>query len=200
MNEMTIEQIRPVTVLTIHDPESRSSYEGIAEGLHPNPFISSGTFQIKRTHDKITRFTPNFVICGIVTTGSDGCYAPKDMKCWFGSWLEWKCNVQGPVTARWGMVDITGMIIIALILVQTALFVLLMKGLNLRIMTIAQLVDDRIGNALENLEAVAAVDDPLGRIKGIIQMFQDLNTKPIISAEVTELKRGDNGLFEKNVD
>ncbi len=36
---------------------------------HPNPFISTGTSQIERALDKISRFTPNFVIGGIVQTG-----------------------------------------------------------------------------------------------------------------------------------
>lgn len=94
------------------------------------------------------------------------------------------------------MVEITDLVIIALILLQTALVALLMKGLNLRIITIAQLVDERIGNALETLENVTTSDDPLGRIKGIIQIFQDMNQPPPISAEITELKRGNDGLFE----
>ena len=35
---------------------------------YPYPFVSSGTFQNERALDKITRFTPNFVICGRVQT------------------------------------------------------------------------------------------------------------------------------------
>jgi hypothetical protein len=94
------------------------------------------------------------------------------------------------------MVEITDLLIIALILLQTVLVALLMKGLNLRVMTIAQLVDERIGNALETLETVTDSEDPLGRIKGIIQIFQEMNQPPPISAEITELKRDSSGLFE----
>ncbi len=94
------------------------------------------------------------------------------------------------------MVEITDLLIIALILLQTVLVALLMKRLNLRVMTIAQLVDERIGNALESLQSVTESDDPLGRIKGIIQIFQEMNQPPPISAEITELKRDGSGLFE----
>jgi len=96
------------------------------------------------------------------------------------------------------MVDITSVLIIALILLQTLLIALLMKGLNLRIMTIAQLVDERIGGAMDKFEVLAESDDPLGRIKGIIQLFQSMNEKPAgkISAEVIEMKRDNSGKFE----
>ena len=57
---------------------------------HPIPFISTGNPREKRALDKIARFTHNFVICGRVTTESEGCYAPRDLECWSISRLEWK--------------------------------------------------------------------------------------------------------------
>ena len=112
------------------------------------------------------------------------------------SWLEWKKKVHGPMTARWGMVDLTWILVIALILVQTLLIAILMRGLNERIMTIAALVDERIGNALETLEASAELDDPLGRIKGIIQIFQNLERDPGSKTEIVQdLQRGQDGKF-----
>ena len=100
------------------------------------------------------------------------------------------------MTARWGMVDLTWILVIALILVQTLLIAILMRGLNERIMTIAALVDERIGNALETLEASAELDDPLGRIKGIIQIFQNLERDPGSKTEIVQdLQRGQDGKF-----
>lgn len=93
------------------------------------------------------------------------------------------------------MVDITYIVLIALILLQTVLFAVLMRGLNVRIMAIAQMVDARIGNALENLENVVQSDDPLGRIKGIIQLFQEMNNQPTITAQVIDIERDEKGKF-----
>jgi len=63
---------------------------------HPIPFISTGNYQIKRTLDKIARFTHNFVICGIPSASLMGATHQGIMKLY-----DFSCQISEKPGIQW---------------------------------------------------------------------------------------------------
>lgn len=98
------------------------------------------------------------------------------------------------------MVELSSVVIIALILLTSGILTLLMYGVNVRVLKLTEMIFERI----ETLESRAAEmleipqDDFLGRLKGIMQIFQDFNQNsnpPDLDAKVIEVTRGADGKF-----
>jgi hypothetical protein len=105
------------------------------------------------------------------------------------------------------MVDILSIVIIALILVQGGITIILLYGVNARILEVGQIVNKTVGDNMielaEKAEALAGgVDDPLTRIKGIIQLFQEMSSgnkgdggSELVDVKVIDSIRDEKGRF-----